>query len=55
MGGQTGILPGGGLRGIFLMDGLSGKAGRVVVLPVIFFLLFFLICAKTYGTVVVGH
>ena len=55
MGGQTGILPGGGLKGILLMDGLSGNAGSVAVLPVIFCLLFFLICAKTYGTVVVGH
>ena len=55
MGGQTGILPSGGLRGILQMDGLSGKAGSVVVLPAIFFLFFFLICAKTYGTVVVGH
>ena len=35
MGGQTGILPGGGLRGILLMDGLSGNAGSVAVLPVI--------------------
>ena len=37
---------------------VSGNAGSVsdeAVLPVIFCLLFFLICTKVYGTAVTGH